>query len=214
MPDVATPPPSRRPELVVRRLGDRGPYVVKEPLSGGYYHLGEEEHFLLEQLDGRRDSEAIRVAFAERFGQPLAEEELQQFLEVARTQGLLEDQGPPPSESRRPGVEPADPETRGGAAPLGSGLLYCRKSLFDPDRLFTWLAPRVWFFWTPTFLVFSTISIVAAALVLWHNRQGLAGSFLGALRWETALLTWVVLLLVTACHEFAHGLTCKHHGGE
>jgi multidrug efflux pump subunit AcrA (membrane-fusion protein) len=41
-----------------------------------------------------------------------------------------------------------------------------------------------------------------------------AASFRSALRWETAPLAWLVLLLVTTGHEFAHGLTCKRHGGE
>ena len=72
MSELATQLPSCRPELVIRPLGDKGPYVVKEPRTGTYYHLGEEEHFLLTQLDGRRDAEAICAAFAERFGQPLA----------------------------------------------------------------------------------------------------------------------------------------------
>jgi hypothetical protein len=34
------------------------------------------------------------------------------------------------------------------------------------------------------------------------------------LRWETAFWAWLTLLAITACHESAHGLTCKHHGGE
>jgi multidrug efflux pump subunit AcrA (membrane-fusion protein) len=55
---------------------------------------------------------------------------------------------------------------------------------------------------------------VLATALLWANRHGVAGSFLSALRWETALLAWLVLLFVTTCHEFAHGLTCKHYGGE
>src|SRR5262249_19642475 len=35
-----------------------------------------------------------------------------------------------------------------------------------------------------------------------------------ALRWETAVWAWLILLVVTALHESAHGLTCKHYGGE
>src|SRR5439155_627039 len=35
-----------------------------------------------------------------------------------------------------------------------------------------------------------------------------------ALRWEVAALAWLTLLGVAMVHEFAHGLTCKHHGGE
>src|SRR2546429_948264 len=31
---------------------------------------------------------------------------------------------------------------------------------------------------------------------------------------ETFILAWFVILLVGITHEFAHGLTCKHFGGE
>ena len=41
MPDLAAPVPCRRPELVVRPLGDHGPYVVKDPRTGAYYQLGD-----------------------------------------------------------------------------------------------------------------------------------------------------------------------------
>jgi multidrug resistance efflux pump len=34
------------------------------------------------------------------------------------------------------------------------------------------------------------------------------------LRWETAVAVWLTLFVVTMLHEFAHGLTCKHYGGE
>src|SRR5439155_12902608 len=90
MPDLATSLPCRRSELVIRPLGEHGPYVVKDPGTGAYYHLGDEEHFLLTQLDGQRDAETIRAAFAERFGQSLSDEELQEFLELAAVRGLLQ----------------------------------------------------------------------------------------------------------------------------
>jgi multidrug efflux pump subunit AcrA (membrane-fusion protein) len=180
--------------------------VVKDPRSGAYYHLGEEEHFLLTQLDGRRDAGAVCAAFAERFGQPLSDDELHEFLDVATDRGFLQGEGRPDKDRHGDGL--ASP------APLGLRLLYWRKSLFDPDRLFTWLAPKIRFFWTPAFLLFSTVCIVLAAGLLWANRQAVAHSFLSALHWQTALLAWLVLMLVTTCHECAHGLTCKHHGGE
>jgi putative peptide zinc metalloprotease protein len=212
MPEFTTPLPCHRSELVVRPLGDHGPYVVKDPGSGAYYHLGEEEHFLLMQLDGRRDAEAICAAFAERFGQPLAGEELEEFLEMATARGLLQAEGVaaggPPATAVATGEPPV------ATAPFGLRILYWRKSFFDPDRLFTWLAPKIGFFWTPAFLVFSAGCIVLAAALLWTNRQGLASSFLDSLRWETAFLAWLALMVVTTCHEFAHGLTCKRHGGE
>ena len=58
-----------RPDLkfVRRRRADGADWIVKNPLSLDYYRLLEEEHFLLEQLDGRRSLEEIRRAFEARF---------------------------------------------------------------------------------------------------------------------------------------------------
>jgi multidrug efflux pump subunit AcrA (membrane-fusion protein) len=202
MPELAIGLPACRPELVARPLGEDGVHVVKDPSTGDYYHLGAEEHFLLTQLDGRRDGAAIRAAFLERFGKPLAEEELVEFLEMVTAQGLVQTaqaRGSPPA-----GLGP----------PHRQSILYWRKNFFDPDRPFTWLAPRIGFFWTRGFLIVSAGCILLAVPIVLTNWHELAGNFTGALRWQTALWAWLVLLAVTALHESAHGLTCKHYGGE
>ena len=90
MPDRATPLPARRPELVIRPLGDDGRYVVKDPRTGEFFQLGEAEHFLLTQLDGVQTADAVRAAYAERFGEPLSEDDLDEFVELARSQGFVE----------------------------------------------------------------------------------------------------------------------------
>jgi hypothetical protein len=36
---LATPLPARRPELLIRPLGDVGQYVVKAPLSGEFFQI-------------------------------------------------------------------------------------------------------------------------------------------------------------------------------
>src|SRR4029453_5382487 len=90
MPGLATPRPARRPELLIRPLGDDGGYVVKDPCSGVFFQLGEAEHFLLTRLDGELTAQAVRAAYAERFGEALAEDELDRFVELARSQGLLQ----------------------------------------------------------------------------------------------------------------------------
>lgn len=210
MPDIETILVARRPELIVRPLGDRGEYVVKDSDTGAYFHLGPEEAFLLLRLDGQHTSEEIRAAFTDHFGQPLREEELDEFLQMVRDQGLLQQDASstPPAASA-----PAAP----AFLPLPPGLqrfLFWRKKIFDPDGLFTWLEPRVRFFWTIPFFVVSSGCILLATGLLWADGAHLVESFHGALRWETAVGAWLVLALMTTLHEFAHGLTCKHHGGE
>jgi multidrug efflux pump subunit AcrA (membrane-fusion protein) len=199
--------PAARPDLIIRPLGERGAYVVKDPRSGSYYHLGEEEHFLLGQLSGGRDFAAVSAAFSERFGQDLTAEDLDDFIEMARTQELLLPPGGaiPAMATERRTWEP--PRARGN-------LLFWRVRIVDPDRLFTRLAPALWFLWTPAFLVGSALSIMAAACLLWLNRYDAAGTITGALRWQTAVQMWLIWVVVIGLHECAHGLTCKHYGGE
>jgi multidrug efflux pump subunit AcrA (membrane-fusion protein) len=195
--------PAHRPELLIRPLGDGGQYVVKDPLTGTYYHLGEAEHFLLTQLDGQQTAEAVRAAFEQRFGEPLSAEDFDDFLELARVQRFLQ-------AAAEAGLPP-EGETTGQRR---QSLLYWRKSLFDPDRLMTWLAPRLRFVWTRGFLIVSAGGILLAAVLVWVNWQEVLRPYASALRWETALWVWLALAVTTTLHEFAHGLTCKHHGGE
>ncbi|WP_406696398.1 PqqD family protein [Singulisphaera sp. Ch08] len=89
MTTFATIPPARRPELVMGPVGADGQRVVKDPRSGRYYHLGEQETFLLTRLDGTQSAEAICTAFEAKFGEPLSQDDLGDFLEVAGEQGLI-----------------------------------------------------------------------------------------------------------------------------
>ena len=68
MPDLTTPLPCRRPELVARRFGESGSYLVRDRLLGESFELEPQEHFLLARLDGTRTAEALCAAFAEQFG--------------------------------------------------------------------------------------------------------------------------------------------------
>ncbi len=216
------PLPLRRAELTIRPLGERGQHVVKDPATGELFHLGAEEHFLLMQLDGHTPAEAICAAYAERFGEPLTAEDLEAFVELARQQSLVEADPVGSDERDGPATPGSTRSTSTAKASVSStvaqgkrqNILYWRRKIFDPNRLFDGLEPRIRSFWTRGFMVFSAASIVLAAWVSWANSTGMAQSFQAALRWETALLVWLTLMLVTTLHEFAHGLTCKHYGGE
>ena len=194
--------PARRPELVIRSLGKKGKYIMKDPRAGAYFQIGEQEFFLLNQLDGSRSAEAICGAFAKHFDQTLSGEELEEFVRMAQRRGFLE-QGANSKSDRLC----APPVRR-------QGILYWRKSLCNPDRFFTWLAPKLWFLWTRAFFIFSAGCIVLAAFIFWSNRYELGRDLAHTLGWGTGAITWLALAIVTALHESAHGLTCKRFGGE
>ena len=93
MPELATPLPCRQAELVSWPAGNNGHFLIRNRKTGETFQLGEPEHFLLEQLDGRHDAEQLYAAFAERFGEALAAEELAEFLELADGRGFLQPDG-------------------------------------------------------------------------------------------------------------------------
>jgi len=193
--------PVRRTDLVISPLGDNGRFVVKDPRTGSYFQLGEQEHFLLLLLDGEHAADTVCRKFEQQFAEPLSGDDLDGFLALARRKRLLRDE-------QQPDV-PSVPTPR----PRQS-ILYWRKSFWDPDRFFTLLAPKIPFFWTPGFVTIAACSIVAACVILATNGAAVTASFTSSLRWETALVIWLTLFAVTMLHESAHGLTCKRFGGE
>jgi multidrug efflux pump subunit AcrA (membrane-fusion protein) len=204
----------------MRALADLDQYVVKNG-HGNFYDLDERSYFLLGQLDGRSSADAVRAAYHGRFGEPLTADDLAEFVATARERGLLQDDTPPPAGGRAGDGGPltaADSRTDSGgkavAAPPHNSVLCFRVRLVDPDRLLTWLAPRLWFLFTPAFVLTATVCILSAAVVAWDCRNDLGRSFADALAWRSVLLAWVALGAVTVLHEFAHGLTCKRYGGE
>ena len=118
--------PFRRPDLLIRPT-DGHRWVVKDPRSGAYFQLGEQEYFLLSQLDGERTPREVCRAFQERFGEPLSEAELDGFVDLATEQGFVPLAEPEP--------EAADPRPAPAPGPKPAyrsfSLLYWRVSAFD-----------------------------------------------------------------------------------
>ncbi len=236
--------PARRTDLVIRPIGDRGRFVVKDPRSGAYFQIGEHEEFLLTRLDGRHSPLALRRGFEEKFGAPLSDADLGEFLEMAKAQEFLAPAGeptaaamseraaallgePPPEREApapapapvpapvpAPATAPTTAPTTATPAPGGQSLLNWRKSVFNPDRLFDRLVPCLGFLWTRGFLAVSLLAVVVAVWVVASNWADLLSGYGGAVRWETAVLVWLVMLTATTLHEFAHGLTLKRYGGQ
>lgn len=198
----------RRPDLLVKPFGDDGQHVVKDPITGEYFNLPPQEAFLLNQLDGTKTPEAICDAFKERFGEPLTAEDLDGFVGMAREQRLLV------ADNETAVQAPAPKPWRFRPLKLLRKLLYWRRSLFDPDTLLNRLEPPLRFIWTKGFFWVSLSVIVLATVLQFSHWREYADYLPETLRWETVVLAWVILFVVTMIHEFSHGLTCKHHGGE
>ena len=202
---AATPsPPRLRNDLIVRRQQTpRGVFVVvKDPASGDFYRFGEVEDFILQQLDGVTPLEEIRRRAESRFGAPLPDGALEIFVQKLDKNRLLETDRAP----RR------DRGHSGGR--VRGNLLYLRLPVFDPTRLFDWLLPRARFFFTRRFMTFSAVVIVLAAATLAMSWTSFRGD-LTRVSFPSAIPTLIaVLFILVSMHEFAHGMACRHFGGE
>ncbi|MDE3068967.1 MAG: efflux RND transporter periplasmic adaptor subunit [Verrucomicrobiota bacterium] len=177
-------------------------YVVKDPVRAQFFRFKELECFIARQLDGATPVEEIRRRAAEKFNAALEPDELNRFIAALRANRLLETgqtgSSPPKGRQRR----------------LRGNAFYLRFSIGDPDRLFNGLIGRIQFFFTPYFVALSAVTILAAVNVIVFNWTDFTGSLPQLFQLRSLPLIWLVLLFVTTAHEFAHGLTCKHFGGE
>lgn len=176
-------------------------FVVKDPLTGRFFRLKEPEYFIARQLDGATSLEAIRHRVEEKYGAALSQEALKQFVERLSRLGLLAAGG---VEARRNAAH----------GRVGGSLLYLRFKAFDPDRLLNRMKPRVRFFFTAYFLAFSAFAILCGLAITLLNGDQIARDFYSLWRFHVLVPAWFTVLFVTLLHEFAHGLACKHFGGE
>ena len=192
-----------RADLVISRQGgaEDFTFVVKDPITERFFRFKEPEHFIAQQFDGATSQDIVRQRVQERFGVELSPENLEQFISRLQRLGLLTDveaqAATQPSRRRR----------------AGGDVFYLRYRLFDPDRFFDWLLPRVRFLFTPQFLALSAVLIVCAFGVTAVHWGEIMHEFRGLFRLESLVLAWFTLLGTVTLHEFAHGLTCKHFGG-
>jgi len=175
-------------------------FVLKDPIADRFYRLPEEAHFIAKQLDGETPLETVRRLTEERFGTSLPQRDLNEFVGSLNAAGLLDTGKNRDERSRRRRVQ-------------GSPL-YLRVRFFDPDRLFNYLIGKVRWCFTPWFLVVSALIILGAVGVAFANWEDAARDFSRLLRYSAIPVLVTTVFLVVTAHEFAHGLTCKHFGGE
>ena len=218
VPSTQRPVPlTARNDLVWERIEYEGIgyWVVKDPVGLKYYRLQPEQYHTLWLLDGKRSLEQIRDALLEELPTVrLQLSDIQHLITDLHQKGL--------AYSQRSGQ---------GAALLKRhreafkqkvfntlrSILYVRLPGWDPEKVLQALYP--WFRWIYHPACVTLVIIVVAASWLFLSvrfddfRRQLPGfySFFG---WPNLLYLWLTLGIAKIIHEFGHGLTCKHFGGE
>jgi putative peptide zinc metalloprotease protein len=188
--------------------------VVKVPETNSYNRFGATEYELLTLCDGTRTKAEVAAVWNEKHpDEPLSEPEIAEFLE---------------------GVEPAYWQQSPGEKNLAvlerirderksrldqSSVLYISFKAWDPNKTLAKIDPYLGWLFTRGFVLFSLALFVTAAYLLagdWAQvqRDTLSlYSFAGKTAYDIWAF-WILLLILGGIHEFGHGLTCKHFGGD
>lgn len=206
-----------RPDLKVRRHKYHGRpfWVVKEPIGLKYYRFQEEEFAILQMLDGETSYDDLKTQFESEFPpQRITLQDLQHFIGMLHRSGLVISDTPGQGRQlNRRRSENANRELMGKL----SNVLAIRFKGIDPERLLNWLYPKVgWFFSFWFFCCVMIMGLCALALVtvqydVFRTRLPAFHEFFGPSNW---FYLGITLGLTKVLHEFGHGLSCKHFGGE
>jgi len=210
-------PIRKRPDLLARQQRYQGRlyWVVKDPIALQYYRFEEEEYAILEMLDGHRSLDQIAEKFERDFPpQTIRTEELQQFIGMLHRSGLVITDAPGQGQQL---VKRRRERTHQERMATLANILSLRFKGVDPERFFNFIYPYVrWFFSVPAMICCVALALSALTLVLvnfdvFQSRLPSFHTFFQAKNWLWLGLT---LAITKILHEFGHGLSCKHFGGE
>jgi putative peptide zinc metalloprotease protein len=203
MENVSTACWTLKSDLIVSRQDNREGvfYVVKDPSTEQFFRFKEIENYIAQQCDGQTSKEDLRLRVEKTFNVSLTQENIDQFINRLCRIGLLV------------GTTSAPAVLKKSRWRFRGDIFYLRCPLFDPDRLFDWLLPKIQFAFTPAYIGLCAGLIVLAASITITSWSAIIHEFSGLFKLEFLFQAWLIAMGVVTLHEFAHGLTCKHFGG-
>jgi putative peptide zinc metalloprotease protein len=202
-------------EIKPQKYEGRTYYVVKDPVSLRYYRLKDNEHYLLQFMDGAHTLEDAQKAY-EKFYRPdrLKLEDLEGFGQQLLTAGLAQNESPLAGKQL---FDRRKKRKRTEWMQTFTNILYIKIPVIDPDRLLQgmlrWLG---WIFTMSFFLLSVGVMLGAVMLVATHfdTFRNKLPDYHEFFSFKTVVYLWVALGCVKVIHEFGHGLSCKVFGGE
>jgi len=208
--------PKFRTDAKVSRqaLGGEVNYVFKIPEADSYARYGEYEYELLTLCDGTRTARELAEAMTERHpDSPLDEAEVLDWLDSTDAAIWERSLG----EKNLAILEKIRDERKKRVD--RSSLLYIYFSAWDPDKVLDRIHPYLKWIYTKEFVIVSLILFFLTAVMVaddWVRIRTDTIEFYNFAN-KTAYdlwIFWVLIFVVSGIHEFGHGLSCKHFGGE
>jgi putative peptide zinc metalloprotease protein len=189
-------------------------YVIKVEETNSYNRYGPSEYELLTLCDGTRTRAEVAGVWNERHPDDfLGEAEVMEFLDGVESEVWEQTVG----EKNLAVLERIRDDRKSRVDQ--SNVLYISFKAWDPDKTLAKLDPYLGWMFTRGFVLFSVAMFIAAAYLVagdWAQVQRDTASFY-TFQGKTAYdiwIFWFLLMGLGAVHEFGHGLTCKHFGGD
>ncbi|MFO0891913.1 MAG: HlyD family efflux transporter periplasmic adaptor subunit [Isosphaeraceae bacterium] len=206
-----------RPDLVVQPQFYEGMthYVIKDPLALKYFRFKIEEYFLLQQFDGTQNLQDVKRAFERKYRpQTISIEDLTRFVAQLHEAGIVQIDSP---EQAKVLIRRRRKNKWRKFWAFMANILFVKIPVIDPERMLTGMYP--YFRWIYTrYFVTASVGLMLAAITLvisqWDLFYSKLPEFQSFFNWWTIFSFWISLAIVKIIHEFGHGLTAKHFGGE
>jgi putative peptide zinc metalloprotease protein len=206
-----------RPDLVMSEQWLRGQRIqlVKDPVSLKYFHLSDEESFLIGRLGGETSLEVVCKEYESRFApRRITPARLHAYLGQLHREGLLI--GTVPGQCDSLLQRDREQVVRQRWASLFS-LLAIRFRGVNPARLLDVLYPWCRWLYSPVALA-GCLTVVAGAVLLvathWREFAQRLPEFEAFISGGNLVWLAIVLAGIKVVHELGHALTLKHFGGE
>lgn len=208
--------PKLRTDLRVseQTIGGQTTYMIKVPETDSFVRFGSYEYELLKLCDGTRTSAEVAATMAESHPEkPVDEAEVTEWLDAIDPSLWERSLG----EKNLAVLEKIREERKNRVDT--SSLVYIRFAAWDPNRVLERLYPYLRWFYSRAFIVCSLLLFVGTAIIVASDyvriRQDTVAFYSFADKTAYDLwVFWFLLFVVSGIHEFGHGLTCKHFGGD
>ena len=211
-------PPQLDPDLVTHETVLDGEPVIGVLQRGknNYYRFSPSEWNLAQLFDGQRSYEEVAEIYSSQTGTTFEAEQIRQFAEQLDACGLSFETYQEKNLAMRDKLL----AQRGRRTESKINFAHISFSAWDPDRYFDWLDGWAGPFIYSRWCVLSAVLLFAFEAVVvvnnWHSMGPDTALFFNFAQKNLIEFGrfWILILIVGFLHESAHGLTCKHYGGQ
>jgi putative peptide zinc metalloprotease protein len=213
-------PPCLDPGLVVREdVLDGEPVIgVLQRDKGNFFRLSPTQWQLAQLFDGVRSYQEIAELFTAETGAPLDEADVRLFASNMEESDFWFKT--PQEKNLALSQKLMEQRSRRAQRKSKINLAHISLSAWDPDRYFDWLDRTIGNFVYSRWCVLAVVLLFLFEATVFIAKWNLIGpdiplyynfthkSFLDLVQF------WLIFLFLGFIHESAHGLTCKHYGGQ